>query len=85
MQSKLLRVLQEQEIERLGSTHTIKIDVRVMTATNRDLAHMVEHGQFRSDLYYRITCFRSWYPPFVTEPRIFLCLYGTLPKNTRAS
>src|SRR5262249_15525530 len=53
LQSKLLRVLQEQEFERLGSVRTIKIDVRVMTATNCDLAHMVEHGQFRSDLYYR--------------------------------
>jgi formate hydrogenlyase transcriptional activator len=63
LQSKLLRVLQEQEFERLGSARTIKIDVRVMTATNCDLAHMVEHGQFRSDLYYRINVFPIVVPP----------------------
>jgi formate hydrogenlyase transcriptional activator len=63
LQSKLLRVLQEQEFERLGSTRTIKIDVRVITATNRDLAHMVEQGQFRSDLYYRINVFPIVVPP----------------------
>ena len=84
LQSKLLRVLQEQEFERLGSTRTIKIDVRVITATNRELAHMVEHGQSRSDLYYRINVFPIVVPPSVTEPRIFLCSYD-LPKNTRAS
>ena len=63
LQSKLLRVLQEQEFERLGSARTIKIDVRVVTATNCDLAHMVEHGQFRSDLYYRINVFPIVVPP----------------------
>ncbi|HSL02456.1 MAG TPA: sigma 54-interacting transcriptional regulator, partial [Nitrospiraceae bacterium] len=63
LQSKLLRVLQEQEFERLGSTRTIKIDVRVITATNRELAHMVEQGQFRSDLYYRINVFPIVVPP----------------------
>ena len=63
LQSKLLRVLQEQEFERLGSARTIKIDVRVITATNCDLAHMVEHGQFRSDLYYRINVFPIVVPP----------------------
>ncbi len=63
LQSKLLRVLQEQEFERLGSTRTIKIDVRVITATNRDLARLVEQGQFRSDLYYRIDVFPIVVPP----------------------
>lgn len=63
LQSKLLRVLQEQEFERLGSTRTIKIDLRVITATNRDLAHMVQQGQFRSDLYYRINVFPIVVPP----------------------
>jgi len=63
LQSKLLRVLQEQEFERLGSTRTIKIDIRVITATNRELAHMVEDGQFRSDLYYRINVFPIVVPP----------------------
>jgi formate hydrogenlyase transcriptional activator len=63
LQSKLLRVLQEEEFERLGSTRTIKIDVRVITATNRDLERMVEQGQFRSDLYYRINVFPIVVPP----------------------
>ena len=57
LQSKLLRVLQEQEFERLGSTRTIKVSVRLLAATNRDLADMVENKLFRSDLYYRLNVF----------------------------
>jgi formate hydrogenlyase transcriptional activator len=57
LQSKLLRVLQEQEFERLGSTRTIKVSVRLLAATNRDLAEMVERKLFRSDLYYRLNVF----------------------------
>lgn len=57
LQSKLLRVLQEQEFERLGSTRTIKVNVRLLAATNRDLLKMVEEKQFRSDLYYRLNVF----------------------------
>src|SRR6202795_2882015 len=57
LQSKLLRVLQEQEIERLGSGRTIRVNFRVIAATSRDLARMIERGQFRRDLYYRLNVF----------------------------
>jgi formate hydrogenlyase transcriptional activator len=57
LQSKFLRVLQEQEFERLGGTRTIRVDIRLVAATNRDLAAMVADRQFRSDLYYRLNVF----------------------------
>jgi len=63
LQPKLLRILQEQEFERLGSTRTIRVDVRVVAATNADLAHKVADKQFRDDLYYRLNVFPVTIPP----------------------
>ncbi|TNB57422.1 sigma-54-dependent transcriptional regulator [Campylobacter helveticus] len=63
IQAKLLRALQEKEITRLGSTKAIKIDVRIISATNADLEHKIKNGEFRSDLYYRLNTLPIQIPP----------------------
>jgi len=62
-QGKLLRVLQEKELERLGGNRTIKVDIRLIAATNKDLARCVEEGTFREDLFYRLNVYPIYLPP----------------------
>ncbi|QSE98823.1 sigma 54-interacting transcriptional regulator [Fulvivirga lutea] len=68
LQVKILRVLQEGEVERLGSTSTKKVDVRVITATNKDLEEAVKEGKFREDLFYRLNVFPIKIPPLRSRP-----------------
>jgi formate hydrogenlyase transcriptional activator len=68
IQPKLLRALQEREFERLGSTHTKKVNVRLVAATNRNLEKMIQNREFRSDLYYRLNVFPIHIPPLRERP-----------------
>ena len=92
MQVKLLRVLQDQQVTRIGGTEPVKIDVRILAATNRDLLDMVEHKQFRQDLYYRLSAFSVELPPLRSCPEDICFLidrlmekipqkYGVPPKS----
>ena len=62
-QVKILRIIQQREFERLGGTETISVDVRIIAATNRNLEEMIENGEFREDLFYRINVFPLFVPP----------------------
>jgi formate hydrogenlyase transcriptional activator len=83
LQAKLLRVLQEKEFERLGSTRTSRVNVRVVAATNRDLLQMIDDKTFRLDLYYRLSVFPILLPPLRDRPedipalvRYFIAMYA---------
>ncbi|MDR7868691.1 MAG: sigma-54-dependent Fis family transcriptional regulator [Sporomusaceae bacterium] len=81
MQAKLLRVLQEREIERVGGTKPVKVDVRVIAATNRDLEGMIERGEFRQDLYYRLNIISLQIPPLRERKEDIPLLASTLLKK----
>ena len=85
LQAKLLRVLQEHEIERLGSTKTIRLDVRVIAATNQELMDQIHQGRFRKDLYYRLNVIHIQIPPLrQRRSDIPLLLEWMLKKNDRS-
>jgi len=77
LQAKLLRVIQHGEFERLGSSHTIKVDVRIVATTNRDLEEEVRKGRFRQDLYYRLNVFPITVPPLRQRKEDIPLLVGT--------
>lgn len=84
LQAKLLRVLQEHEIERLGGTKTIPLDVRVIAATNQELGEQIQQGRFRKDLYYRLNVIHIQIPPLrQRRSDIPLLLEWMLKKNDR--
>ncbi len=73
LQAKLLRVIQQGEVQRVGADQNLHIDVRIVAATNRDLKQEVENGQFRSDLYHRLNVFPIRFLPFDPAKATFLC------------
>ena len=85
VQIKLLRVLQERELERVGGTETVKVDVRVVSATHRDLERQISEGTFREDLYYRLNVFSIFLPPLRDrKPDVLLLADHFLEKFSRA-
>ena len=84
VQVRLLRVVQEKEIERVGGTKPIKVDVRIVSATNRDLEGMLEKGQFREDLYFRLSVFPISVPPLrERKPDIPVLVHHFIQKKAR--
>jgi transcriptional regulator with GAF, ATPase, and Fis domain len=84
LQAKLLRALQEREIDRVGGQRPVPVDVRVVAASNRDLAGMVARGQFRSDLYYRLNVFPIVVPPLRERPEDLPALAAGLLEEAAA-
>lgn len=83
LQAKLLRVLQEREIKPVGSSKTVPIDVRVLSATNRSLADLIETGEFRTDLFYRLNVVEIVIPPLRDRPEDILPIAGHLLAKVR--
>ena len=85
LQTKLLRVLQDGEFERLGSSQTIRVDVRVIAATNQDLEQDVRSGRFRKDLYYRLQVFPITVPPLRDRRKTSPCWCAFSPRGLPAN
>ncbi|MCL2340701.1 MAG: sigma-54 dependent transcriptional regulator [Proteobacteria bacterium] len=85
IQSKLLRVLEEKSFERVGGNKTIKVNVRLITATNKDLSALIAAGRFREDLYYRINVLPIYLPPLKERPRCLAPLARSLLKKLTIS